>query len=88
MNSPDPIPRDFGWRYILWMIWSNAITILAALQGIFASVLLVSDDPTNPMLPHTWVRWIVLGNAILTGVIAQVKRNSPPSPPPTQKVSA
>ncbi len=87
MNSPDPIPRDFGWRYILWMIWSNAITILAALQGIFVSVLLVSDDPTNPMLPHYVVRWIVLGNAVLTGVVAQLKRNSPPGPPPVKASS-
>ena len=91
MNDPTPqMPSNFGFRYIGWFLWCNLITILAAAQGIFAAVLLAAGDDSSkdPLLPHTWVRWIVLGNAILTGVIAQVKRNSPPSPPPTQKVSA
>jgi len=85
MNEPTPsIPRDFGWRYIGWAIWSNAVTILAILQGVAASVLLVADDPNNPMLSHNGFRYIMLANAILTGLVAQIKRNRPPGPPPTK----
>jgi hypothetical protein len=87
MNTPaEDMPRDFGIRYILWVCWSNAITILMTLQGVFAAVLLVAENDTSkdPLLPHTWVRWIVLGNAILTGVVAQIKRSNPPGPPPTK----
>lgn len=76
--SDEPMPRDFGWRYILWALWSNAITALSILQGSFAAVLLAVDDPSNPALSHNAVRWIVLGNAVLTGVLAQIKRNNPP----------
>jgi hypothetical protein len=79
------MPRDFGLRYIAWFLWSHAITGLSILQAVFASVLLAADgDPNHPLLPHEAVRWIVLGNAILTGVIAAVKRNNPPGPPPTK----
>ena len=86
MSTPDPMPRDFGWRYVAWFLWCNIITILSALQGVFAAVLLAAgeDAGRDPMIPHTWFRWIVLGNAILTGAVAQVKRNKPPSPPPTK----
>lgn len=84
MNDPDPMPRDFGLRWIMWMAWSNAVTILAILQGIFASLLLVGDDPNNPLFSHNAFRYIMLGNAILTGLVAQLKKNHPPPPPPTQ----
>jgi len=79
-----PMPRDFGWRYIGWLAWSNSITILSALQGIFASVLLVAEDPQHPLLSHDAFRLVILGNAILTGLVAQIKRNNPPGPPPTK----
>ena len=74
------MPRDFGIRYAFWFLWCNAITALAILQGIFAAVLLAAEDSPDrdPLLPHQAVRWIVLGNAVLTGIIAQVKRQMPP----------
>jgi len=87
MSSPDPVPSYFGPRYLAWLLWSNAITVLSVLQGVFASVLLVSDpsghDP-DPLIPHNVSRFIILGNAVLTGIIAQLKRNNPPGPPPTR----
>lgn len=83
--SDEPMPRDFGWRYVLWALWCNSITALAIIQSALAAVLLVADDGPNPLIPHTAYRWIVLGNAIFTGVIAQIKRNNPPPPPPTKQ---
>jgi hypothetical protein len=84
MASVDPIPAYFSWRYILWALWSNAITALSILQGAFASILLIADDPANPVLSHNTVRVIILANAVLTGTVAQIKRNNPPSAPPTK----
>ena len=86
MNQPDPVPSNFGFRYVAWFIWLNSITALAILQGALASVMLLADDSsTNPLLSHTTWRMIVLANAILTGIIAQVKKNNPPSAPPPTK---
>jgi len=84
MNGQMPI--DFGWRYIGWFLWSNAITGLSILQLGFASALLAIYDPSDahPLFPPQTVRFIFLVNAILTGVVAQIKRNSPPTPPPTK----
>jgi hypothetical protein len=79
MNDPDPIPRDFGLRYILWFCWSNAITGLSILQGIIAYLML-----DEQIFDHTTFRYIVLANAILTGTVSQIKRNYPPGPPPTK----
>ena len=85
--TDDAMPRDFGWRYIGWLAWTNAITILSVIQGAFASALLVVDaDPAHPMVPIKVVQIIVIGNAVLTGIVAQIKRNNPPPPPP-MKVS-
>jgi len=86
----DDIPKDFGWRYVLWntwlglfgvgrFFWSNAITILMIVQGAFASVLLIADSPTGdhdptPLIAHTTVRLIIVANSILCAVIAQFKR--------------
>jgi hypothetical protein len=84
MTDEPEMPRDWGWRYVLWILWCNSITALAIIQSAFAAVLLVADDGANPLIPHSTYRWIVLGNAIFTGVIAQVKKNNPPPPPPTK----
>ena len=73
-----PVPVDFGWRYIGWFVWSNLITILMIAQAVFASLSLATD-----MLPHTWVRGILIANAVATAIIAQVKRASPNSPEKT-----
>lgn len=81
-DEPDPpMPRDFGVRYILWMAWCNAITILSVLQGIFATLALAGD-----MFSHNTVRIYMVANAILSAVVAQIKRNKPPGPPPTKPV--
>jgi hypothetical protein len=87
--ADEPMPRDFGWRYIGWLAWCNAITILSTLQGVFAAVLLVVDvpDDPHPMLSHTAVRVIFLINAVLTALVAQIKRNNPPGPPPSKAPS-
>lgn len=71
------IPPNFGWRYILWAIWSNAITILMIAQTIFATITL---DPT--LVSHDAAHWILIGNAITAAVLAQIKRNNPPIPAP------
>lgn len=86
--TDDPMPRDFGWRYVGWFLWSNAITGLAILQTATATILVASDpaDP-NPLIPHMVLKAIVLANAVLSGIIAQVKRYNPPGPPPTKQPS-
>jgi len=73
------MPRDWGWRYIGWAIWCNFITILAVLQGIFATLALAGD-----MFSHTTVRIYMVANAVISAIVAQVKRNSPPGPPPVK----
>jgi hypothetical protein len=80
MNAEDtPMPTNFGFRYIAWAVWANLITILAVLQGVLATLMLDQD-----IFSHETFRYIVLGNALLTALVAQIKRNSPPSPPPTK----
>jgi hypothetical protein len=84
-NDLPPIPKDFGFKYILWWIWCHAIFLLSIVQAVFAAFLLVADDPTNPILPHNVYRWIIFGNAVLTTVLAKVERKMPPlaQPPET-----
>lgn len=79
MSDEPPVPAGFGWRYVGWAIWTNAITILSIIQGVFATLALASD-----MFSHTTVRIYMVSNAVLSAVIAQIKRNKPPSPPPTK----
>jgi hypothetical protein len=71
----EPMPRDFGWRWVLWMAWCNAISILATLQAVFAAITL---DPT--LLPHDVVHWIQIASLILLVIIAQLKKYNPPPP--------
>lgn len=93
MNEPDPlppIPSNFGLRYVLWWLWCNAIQLASLLQGAFASILLVIEpmDPNvKPPVPRWVVLMVLLGNAILTGMIARTKRNNPPPPPPVKVVT-
>jgi hypothetical protein len=88
MADEPPIPKDFGFRYIAWYAWANAITILMILQAIFAALLLIADNPadpehplTGPLIPHTVSRGIILANAILCAVLAQIKRSPPTKGP-------
>ena len=72
-----PMPRDFGWRYVWWFLWCNAITLLATAQGCFAALALMSD-----MFSHTTIRIYMAANAVLSILIAQIKKNNPPPPAP------
>jgi hypothetical protein len=60
--TDENVPKDFGWRYIMWQtwlgilgmgryFWHNAITFLMLLQASFASVLLIADSPADDKDP-------------------------------------
>ncbi len=81
--SEDPMPKDFGWRYILWTcwqgwvfawkwIWAQAITILMMAQGIAAAITL---DPT--LVSHDELHYWLIGNAVMCAILAQIKREKP-----------
>ena len=78
--TEDPIPRDFGWRYGLWFLWSNMLTILLTAQAIFLQLTLDST------LSRATIHWLLTGVNCLGLVIAQIKANRPPSPPPVKTV--
>jgi hypothetical protein len=63
----------------MWVIWSNAITILASIQGVI-TLLMVDQE----IFTHETFRYLVLANAIVTGIISQIKKNNPPGPRPTK----
>ena len=73
----DPVPKYFSMRYIWWVIYSNAITILATIQLIFQGLTL---DPT--MLDHKTVHWVDIFNMVLMIIVAQAKKNDPSPPSP------
>ena len=77
--SDDPVPAYFGLRFVAWFIWSNAITGLMVLQAGLTAITL---DPS--LVSHTTFHYLLIGNSVLCAIIAQVKRNNPPSPPPTK----
>ena len=68
-----------NWRLIWWALWSNMITLLATVQTIIAALMLEQD-----VFSHETFRKIVIANAILTAIVAQVKKNKPPGPRPTR----
>ena len=74
------VPRDFGWRFVLWAAWTNAITILATFQGVVAALMVDKE-----IFTHDTFRYLVIGNAVLTATIAQIKANKPPGPPPLKR---
>jgi hypothetical protein len=76
--TDDPVPAYFSFRYVVWLGWSNAITILATLQAVFATITL---DPT--LMSPTAFHWCSIANLIFIVVVAQIKRNTAPSLPPT-----
>src|SRR5271169_4460209 len=65
-------PSYFGWRYIWWIIWSKAITILMIVQAAFTTLTL---DPT--LVPHNVFHWLLIANAMMVAVLAQIKREVP-----------
>jgi hypothetical protein len=83
MNDPNPIPKDFGWRYILWAtwcgwvfavkwVWSKALTMLMIVQAVAAAITL---DPT--LVPHDQFHYLLIVNAVLCALLAQIKRDTP-----------
>lgn len=81
MTDEPPMPRNFGWRWLLWVAWCNAITILSALQAVFTAL---TSDPDSTLVSHRAFHIISVCNLVLVIVVAQVKKNSPPPPPPTK----
>jgi len=79
MAAKRMMPRDFGWRYVLWLTWSNVLTIILSLQAIFLQLTIDSDIPT------TWTHHLLTAADVLGIVAAQIKRNKPPPPPPRKK---
>lgn len=78
----DDIPKDFGWRYILWntwlgftvvlgFVWRNAITILSTASAVFTGITL---DPSQTLVSHEAFHEILLCNFVLTIILAQIKR--------------
>jgi hypothetical protein len=93
-QEPPPIPTNFGFRYVLWVawwnlyrgtgltltfIWANAITILSIVSAIFAAMTL---DPT--IVDHETFHYILIGQMVLTAILAQIKRQPSPPPPPSK----
>jgi hypothetical protein len=82
MSDPTDMPRDFGWRYLLWILWDNPITVLMTLQAIFLQLTL------DPDLSPVWVHRVSQVACALGIVIAQIKKRVPSaSPPPPTKAS-
>jgi hypothetical protein len=75
--TDEPMPRDFGWRYIGWFLWCNALTLLGTAQGTFA-VLALANDMFSPRTLKTYL----IANAVLSVVVSQIKKNFPPPPAP------
>ncbi len=74
-KAPRGVPSYFGWRFVLFFLWSHAITVLMIVQAAFSTLTL---DPT--LVPHDVFHWLLIVNAMMCAVLAQVKR-----PPPTYK---
>jgi hypothetical protein len=81
----EPMPGDFGWRYMLWTlwcgtlyalkwIWAQAITMLSTAQIVFAALTLPENQT---LVSHAVYHEIQLGALILTIVLAQIKRTHP-----------
>jgi hypothetical protein len=81
--SDDPVPAYFSWRYIFWLLWANAITVLNTIQAVVATLTL---DPT--LIPHDTLHYLLIANCILCVVVAQLKKNNPPGPPPMKDQSS
>jgi hypothetical protein len=77
------MPRDFGWRWLLWLAWCNALTIICTMQ--VALLQITMPDPSTPQQARPWIHWVLTAVNILGIIAAQIKRNNPPLPPPLQK---
>ena len=81
MSTPDPMPGDFGFKYIFWMTWRwiyyNPLTLLFILQGW--AVELAIDYPAIK-----WISHIASGIGI---VIAQIRNRGKDYTTPISKSS-
>ena len=82
MSDPNPVPSYFTfkymWRYTVWLIWSNPLTIFLTIQSIFLQ-LTMDTTMSRPV-----VHWSLTGANMLGILIAQLKKNNPSPPPPTK----
>jgi hypothetical protein len=74
MSTPDPVPKWFNVRYIFWMVWSNAITILGGIQAALAALLAATMDSAHPPISHEATLWITALNAGLIVILANINR--------------
>ena len=88
-DDDDPVPHYFSWRYIFWITWTNAITLLGLAQSICLSIIAMEQNPTTKeaILPWSVMRIVLLANAMLIPIVAQFKKNNPPGPPPIKPSS-
>jgi hypothetical protein len=81
MSVENPVPTWFGvryvFRYVMWIMYTNPVTILATLQALFQAATL-----NDTLFSKTADHWIAIGALALTVLVAQVKKNSPPTSPP------
>lgn len=68
---------NIHWKWLGWFLWSNAITLIQVVQVSIAGLMIYAEA-----FPHEVFRKLVIANAILTGIISQIKANRPPGPPP------
>lgn len=80
MNAEVPaMPRDFGWRYLGWLCWTNKLSVLFTLQCIFLEITADSDLPRN-ITHHCLAAANIIGL-----VLAQISRKQGTLPPPTKE---
>lgn len=77
MSDEPPMPSNFGFKYAMWFLWCNAITVLMMVQAAFTALTL---DPT--LISHNAFHWILIVNAVLCATLAQIKRTNPHSKDP------
>jgi hypothetical protein len=67
VNDPDPVPSNFGFRYITWVVWRwvyfNPLTIVMTVQAILFQLAL--DNPA--------VHWLGTGASIAGIIVAQIR---------------
>ena len=66
------MPKEFSFKYVMWVLWCNAVTVLVTIQGVLAAITL---DPT--LMSHVIFHWVSIGNALLVIVLAQIERRGP-----------
>jgi hypothetical protein len=96
-DEPDSVPKDFGLKYVLWYMWlgllgffkflqtaalfawRNAITLLSTACAVFTGL---TTDPNQTLVSHETFHYVLLVNFVLTIILAQIKRTTPPTEKP------